>query len=249
MELISEIDYKILALERRETLSKQEEKRLVNLREQKEHHVSSGTDIIKTVKVPCDWIYKELPVKTSFDKPPKKKEAFANAFLQFQKEKKALLKKDNPEAKLKLKEIVHEWNFLVSDSMKENYRKLAQEEKSHLGDSFRKTLKGRGVEASEEEKKQKRSDRNNKYQLNVKRKKEKETKDKELCEVKFKEMLEKKNGQLCEIVKSNEALEKDLTAVKLENSVATKMIEEKSLEIEKLKDQYRVLYKMHKGCK
>jgi len=246
MELISEIDYKILALERSETLSNQEEMRLVSLREQKAFHLSSGTDIIKTVKVPCDWIYKEKPVKASVDKPAKKKEAFANAFIQFQKEKKALLKKDNPEAKLDLNETRHEWKFLVSDSAKEKYKKLAQEEKSHLGESFRKTLKER---VSDEVKKQKRTESNNKYQLNVKRKKEKETKDKELCEVKFKEMLEKKNGQLCEIVKSNEALEKDLTAVKLENSVATKMIEEKSLEIEKLKDQYRVLYKMHKGCK
>ena len=256
MVMISEIEYKILVLKRSDTLSEQEKKRLESLEEQKELQASCGVQIIKTVKVPKDWLSQDwvsqkLPVKASSNKAGEmiKKEAFANAFLQFQKEKKELLKKENPEARLDLKQIRHEWKFQMSDSAKDQYRKLAQEEKAQLGESFRKTLMGKNIEESEEVKKQKRTHRNSKYQLNVKVKKEKLLKESEFCEVKFRDILNKKEGQLCDLIKCNETLETNLSSAKLANSVVAKMIEDKSSEIDRLRDQYRLLHKIHKGCK
>ena len=120
--MASELDYKILILERSECLSGLEKLRLENLKEQKAFQASARIACIKIVKLPIKWVPQESPVKSSYNKSVevKDKEAFANAYLQFKKEKKNLLNKGVSGAKLDLKQIRHEWKFLSLIQRKKN---------------------------------------------------------------------------------------------------------------------------------
>ena len=78
--------------------------------------------------------------------------------------------------------------------------------------------------------------------------KDKKIKDDEFCLNKFKEILEEKEVQVCELVKQKDALKVNVNKLKAENSVTAEMIEDRDYEIDKIKDQYRKLHKIHKSC-
>ena len=304
--MVSELDYKIIALERCETLSTMEKNRLESLRQQKVLRETLGLHILKTKKVPVEWVDSiskstkkgkteleleeveegvrgavaenmNLVVTEERDKVEEKKigekrqedmeekiievglkrtktkseaetfmntkQSFANAYLQFLKEKKALLRLEDPRAALDLASIRKEWKDLEN---KEPYKKLAQEEKTSLGENFRKNIKTSKLTDNEMKKHKKDYDKT--YRAKLKLRREQKVAGRQPLNQKFKDVLTKKEEQLSKQVNMNESIKLNICELKLENSVASRMIEEKDEEISKLKDQYRVLHKLHKTC-
>jgi len=261
---VSELDYKILILENCEVLSENEQQRLESLKEQKAFQDTLGICIQKTVKVPIEWIavdssndisvelnnasFPELDeeISEAETKSPIK-QGFANAHIQFLKEKRKILNNVDKEAKVDMDEIRKEWKFLP-ESARKPYKKLAQEEKKKLGVNFRKDIKEQRSHLSSDELKKRKIESDRKYRLKVKLEKDKNLKDDEFCLNKFKKILEKKEEQVCELVEQKKALKVNVNKLKVDNSVTAEMIKDKDSEIDKLKDQYRTLYKVHKSC-
>ena len=170
---VSELDYKILILEKSEILSDKEQQRLDSLKEQKAYQATLGLEIHKTVKVPIDWVSVDSSKAFSFEpntnsesfpeldediseaeiKSPIK-QGFGNDYIQFLKEKRKVLNNVDTEAKVDLVKIRKEWKFLP-ESAKKYYKKMAQEEKKKLGGNFRKSIKEQRSQISPDELKKK----------------------------------------------------------------------------------------------
>ena len=165
------------------------------------------------------------------------------------KKRKNLLNKVDPDARLDLKQIIYEWRCLVSESAKEKYRKLAQEDEENIGDRFRKTFKAKTLDESVDDKQKKKSGRNERYRMKVKLDKINALEENKVCEIKFQQILDKKTVQIKDLDEVNKSLGLKLSDVKLRNSVETNIIEETSCELDKLKEKYRALHKLHKCCK
>ena len=171
------------------------------------------------------------------------KQTFANAYLQFLQEKKASLRLEDPRAALDLASVRKEWKELED---KEPYKKLALEEKKSLGGNFRKNIKTRKLTV--DEMKTHKKDYDKTYRAKLKLSRDQKMTGRQPLKQKFKEVLTKKEEQLRKLVNMNESTKVNIFELKLENGVASRMIEEKEVEIGKLKDQYRVLHKVHKTC-
>ena len=113
------------------------------------------------------------------------------------KKRKNLLNKVDPDARLDLKQIIYEWRCLVSESAKEKYRKLAQEDEENIGDRFRKTFKAKTHDESVDDKQKKKSGRNESYRMKVKLDKINALEENKVCEIKFQQILDKKTVQFC----------------------------------------------------
>jgi hypothetical protein len=147
----------------------------------------------------------------------------------------------DPGAKLNLEQIRNEWKNLPN-SLKEPYKKKAEEEKIHLGKKENKS------EISEEERKKRKHETDKKFKLKVKTLQSKKLEEDELCSKKFDEILESKNKVMRKATELNEKLKVNEGKLNIENALVSEMIKEKEVEIEKLKEKYKMLHKVHKSC-
>ena len=243
---VTELEYKILALERMPLLSSKEKERLDSIREQKVLHSSIGLNILKTAKVPREWIsennneYVDKAVGENEELSSDKK-GYSNAYFQFRSERKKELIREDPGAKLDLKEISKEWKSM-NDTLKEPYIKKAEEEKKQIGKKVKKS------DLSKEEKKERKLEIDRKYRLKVKLTNTKKSVDDELCQKKFEEVLEGRNNLMKKESDQSENLKVSEGKLKIENGLVLEMIKEKESEIERLKDRYKLLHKVHKSC-
>eukprot|EP00092_Neocalanus_flemingeri_P009058 GFUD01009750.1.p1 GENE.GFUD01009750.1~~GFUD01009750.1.p1 ORF type:complete len:239 (+),score=77.83 GFUD01009750.1:132-848(+) len=220
-KVISELDYKIIILENGENLSEDETKRLNNLREQKALLCSREFNIQKTVKVPLNFGSSK---HCSFSEPEESN--------------------DEPRNDDKSEERI----TVPPESAKEPYRKQAREEKESLQDNFRKDITEKKNQLSPEERKEKKLQSDRKYKMKVKLRKAKKDEDDDFCVNKFREILEKKEEKMCKLRKLNETTKLNIDRLEVQLSVTNDMIEEKDLDINKLKEKYRTLHKIHKTC-
>jgi hypothetical protein len=258
MVKVTELDYKILALERNPTLSIKEKERLESLRVQKRVASSVGLNTLKTAKVPSEWMGEngadkdKNVIENGVDKDKnvienggsssrKNKPGYCNAFFLFRTERKAALTSVDPGAKLDLKEIRIEWKNML-DALKEPYRKKAEEEKIRIGKKVKK------VQLSKEERKTKKIIADRKHRLKIKMSQCKRLEDDNLCSQKFQKILESKTVLLKEDSELIEKLTVNEGKLKIENDLLLEMIKEKEGEIDKLKEMYRLLHRTHKLC-
>ena len=68
------------------------------------------------------------------------------------------------------------------------------------------------------------------------------------CLKKFSDITDMKEIQLSNAVRLTEDLKIKIEKSKTENNLALEMIDEKEAELEKLKEKYRILYRIHKSC-
>ena len=247
MVKVTELDYKILALERNPTLSIKEKERLESLRVQKRVASSVGLNTLKTAKVPSEWMGEngadkdKNVIENGGSSSRKNKPGYCNAFFLFRTERKAALTSVDPGAKLDLKEIRIEWKNML-DALKEPYRKKAEEEKIRIGKKVKK------VQLSKEERKTKKIIADRKHRLKIKMSQCKRLEDDNLCSQKFQKILESKTVLLKEDSELIEKLAVNEGKLKIENDLLLEMIKEKEGEIDKLKEMYRLLHRTHKLC-
>ena len=253
---VTEIDYKIIMLQNKgSTLSDKENERLDSLKEQKALQESQGFQIIKTAKVPTEWIAGNTPeMSTEFassnselNTKGETKQAYSNAFFQFRSAKKSSLISIDPAAKLDLNQVREEWKTMT-DSDKIPYQKKADEEKKQLGKNLRKNYVEKRSQITKDERKKSRLEADRKYRIQSKIDKAKKLEEDGFCSKKFTEILKSKERQLSDEVKLNENLKINIGKSKTENSLVQEMIKEKEAEIEKLREKYRILHRIHKSC-
>jgi hypothetical protein len=256
---VSEIDFKIMLLENRgPVLSDKERQRLESLKEQKALQARQGFNISKTAKVPSEWLGEINPAQTEMntnENSPKSKmnskgvikQGYSNAFLQFRSEKKASLNSIDPKAKLDLNQVREEWKNM-DDSAKAPYKKKAEEEKEQLGHNLRSYYLKKKSQISEDDKKKARLEADRKHKVKLRFTKAKALEESKQCSIRFQEILESKTKQMSEEVEMNESLKRSTGKTRLENSLAEELIKEKEAEIEKLKEKYRFLHRIHKFC-
>ena len=246
---VSEIDFKIMLLENRgPDLSVKEIERLMSLKEQKALQERLGVNTKKTASVPTDWLGESHPDHqgSKINSKGEAKQGYSNAFLQFRSEKKSLLTNTDPSAKLDLDQVREEWKNL-DDAAKVPYKKKAEEEKLLLGLNLRRNLNGRSL-LSEEDKKKAKLEADRKYRQKCKMTKTIALDEGKQCTEKFREILDEKKQHMCEEVKVNENLKKSMGKTKLENSLTAEMLKDKEAALDKLKEKYRCLHRMHKTC-
>ena len=193
MVKVIQLDYKILALERNPTLSNNEKVRLESLREQKRVASSVGLNTLKTATVPRVWMSEngadedKTVIENGESSSERNKPGYCNAFFLFRSERKAAQTAVDPGAKLNLKEIRNEWKNMI-ETLKEPYRKKAEEEKIRIGKRVKKDA------LSKEERQYRKIIADRKHRLKSKMSQCKRLEDDELCSKKFQQILESKTS-------------------------------------------------------
>ena len=163
-------------------------------------------------------------------------------FLQHEREN---LLRAEPHAKLDLPAVRLKWSEMKVDE-KKVFEDMAQAKKAALGDDYRKNI--RNNKLSDVDKRLRKIEANKKYKEKIRKEKSVDEEEQESLKVKMEEMKTSKIEKLdrlkiyVENLKSEVLKTQQIKKENIEQTVA------KDLELILLKEQFKLLHKMHKKC-
>ena len=270
MKKVTQLDYQIMILERMgPNISSIEKNKLRNLKEQKKILAEEGIESKGTVvpRFPPGFHNKRIPeyvinsveetdemedaeeVQVEHSQTVEKKnssgQGVANSYVMFvQVEREKLVSKD-PDAKLDQNVLQQTWRNMSGEE-KKLYSDMVRKKKEEVGENFRKDIKKNSFSEEDKKARKKVADkayRERKYKsLDVKKKEE------DSLKAKLEEMVAQKSGKAEEMTKCVINLKSEFLKIQKMKKEVIERVVVKDVEMMVLKEQFKAIHKIHKGC-
>lgn len=270
MKKVTQLDYQIMILERMgPNISSIEKNKLRNLKEQKKILAEEGIELKGTVvpRFPPGFHNKRIPeyvinsveetdemedaeeVQVEHSQTVEKKnssgQGVASSYVMFvQVEREKLVSKD-PDAKLDQNVLQQTWRNMSGEE-KKLYSDMVRKKKEEVGENFRKDIKKNSFSEEDKKARKKVADkayRERKYKsLDVKKKEE------DSLKAKLEEMVAQKSGKAEEMTKCVINLKSEFLKIQKMKKEVIERVVVKDVEMMVLKEQFKAIHKIHKGC-